>query len=447
MRNLPVRARALLGAVVLAAAGVATWTVARDAHFALPAAIVFGFLFLLAELFPVNFARGGYSVSFVVSIAAVVAVGPGGAAVAAAFGGFALRGTERQRLLARFLFNGSNFALSIALAGRVYTALGGPVGDDLTQSFAGSLLPATVATAVNFLVNTSIVAIMIALADRAREDRPRGALEDMEPSATRIWRTQFAPLAPSSFAYALLGLLLGVLYRLIGPASVLFLLVPLLVARGAFQASVNMQEAYDATVESLITAIEAKDAYTRGHAERVARLTERTAREMGLNREQIRVIRYVALMHDIGKLGVETKVLAKPGKLTPEEYEHMKIHPVRGYEIVREIDFLKEAAETAVRHHHERMDGSGYPDGLAGDQIPLFARIVMVCDAFDSMTSTRVYRMAKNIEEAFAEIHRCEGTQFDSECFAALRRAIEKYGWEPKPEARQEEPHAQALSI
>ncbi|TMK21583.1 MAG: HD domain-containing protein, partial [Actinobacteria bacterium] len=125
--------------------------------------------------------------------------------------------------------------------------------------------------------------------------------------------------------------------------------------------------------------------------------------------------------------------------LTPEEYEHMKQHPVRGYEIVSDIDFLKEAGETAVRHHHERMDGKGYPDGLAGDRIPVIARIVMVCDAFDSMTSTRVYRKAKSIEEAVVELHRCVGTQFDPESLAALEKAIAREGWEAEPEAGEDE--------
>src|SRR5207244_3708320 len=117
----------------------------------------------------------------------------------------------------------------------------------------------------------------------------------------------------------------------------------------------------------------------------------------GLSEERCRAIRYAAIMHDVGKLTVLSSVLQKPGKLTPEEYEHMKIHPLRGVEIVSEIDLLREVI-VAVRHHHERIDGKGYPDGLAGEEIPLLARIVTVSDAFDSMTSTRTYRKAKTVE-------------------------------------------------
>jgi HD-GYP domain-containing protein (c-di-GMP phosphodiesterase class II) len=155
-----------------------------------------------------------------------------------------------------------------------------------------------------------------------------------------------------------------------------------------------------------------------------------TARAYGLNEERCRAIRYSALMHDVGKLGVWNKVLKKPGKLTPEEYEHMKDHPVLGVEIVGEIDLLQEAID-GVRHHHERMDGQGYPDGLKGEDIPLFARLIMVCDAFDSMTSTRTYRVAKTVEEAFVELRRCAGTQFDVASLNALERAVAEHGWTP----------------
>jgi putative nucleotidyltransferase with HDIG domain len=194
-----------------------------------------------------------------------------------------------------------------------------------------------------------------------------------------------------------------------------------------------MQAIFDDTVRALIKAIETKDPYTRGHAERVSRLAEMTARAYGLPEDRCRLIRYAAIMHDVGKLGVDSKVLQKPGKLTPEEYDHMKLHPVRGVEIVGDIDLMQEAVD-GVRHHHERLDGGGYPDGLVGDDIPLVARLIMVADAFDSMTSTRTYRMAKTIEEAFAELQRCAGTQFDPRCLEALERAIARHGWQPEPE-------------
>jgi HD-GYP domain-containing protein (c-di-GMP phosphodiesterase class II) len=141
-------------------------------------------------------------------------------------------------------------------------------------------------------------------------------------------------------------------------------------------------------------------------------------------------------MHDVGKLTVDTRVLQKPGKLTMDEFEHMKVHPIRGSEIVAEIDLLKDMVD-GVRHHHERMDGNGYPDGLSGRDLSLEARMIMVCDAFDSMTSTRSYRKAMPLEAAFAELRRCQGTQFDEHMVDCLEAAVARHGWEPAPEAYQ----------
>jgi HD-GYP domain-containing protein (c-di-GMP phosphodiesterase class II) len=141
------------------------------------------------------------------------------------------------------------------------------------------------------------------------------------------------------------------------------------------------------------------------------------------------------LLHDIGKTKIPIEVLTKPGKLTDEEYEHMKWHPIFGCEVIEEIDFLRDGeAVNAVRHHHERLDGRGYPDNLFGDDVPLTARVVMVADAFDSMTSTRTYRFAKSVDDGLRELRRCAATQFDPLCISALDRAIHKHGWEPTPE-------------
>ena len=442
MQSLPKRLWALIGAVALAAAVLLTWAALTQAPLSpggprvdIGLALGFGFLVFLAEQFPVKLplGEGSISVSFVLMSTVVIIGGPAEVGIAAACGFLTVRGA-RKVPLARHLFNAAELSLASTLAGLTYRAIiGNPAFADVSEMFPRVLLPITGATAVQFLVNTGLVALVVAII--------RGG------KMHNVWRAQFTNLLRGYVAFAVLGVILAALYKEMGPASVFFLLVPLLVARNAFQSAVEMETAYEATVRSLIKAIEAKDPYTKGHAERVAKLSEMTARAYGLSAEECRVIRYIALMHDVGKLGVSTKILAKPGKLTDEEYEHMKQHPIRGYEIVSEIDFLKQAAETAVRHHHERMDGRGYPDGLAGEAIPVIARIVMVCDAFDSMTSTRVYRKAKGIEDAFVELHRCEGTQFDSVALAALEKAIAREGWEAEPEPREEEVTSGAAAI
>jgi HD-GYP domain-containing protein (c-di-GMP phosphodiesterase class II) len=139
------------------------------------------------------------------------------------------------------------------------------------------------------------------------------------------------------------------------------------------------------------------------------------------------------MLHDVGKIGVPTRVLQKTGKLTEEEYAAIQLHPMRGLDMVREIGFLDEAL-AGIMHHHERIDGRGYPMGLAGDEIPEFARVLAVADAFDSMTSTRSYRGARPTDEAIAELKKWSGTQFDPAFVDAFVAAIQRDGWE-RPEA------------
>lgn len=423
--RLPVRARMFIAGVVVSAAGLLTVVALTQRTVDFELALILGLFVFLAGQFPVNLpiGEGAYSVGFVPITTAMILGGPAEAAIAASFAFVTLREARGVPII-RHLFNASELALAATIAGLTYRViLPHPIKVD-DQMFPDVLLPTLAFVLAQFIVNTGLVALVLALV--------RGV------KMRNVWRSQFARLLGGSIAFAVLGVVLASLYLRMGPSSVLFLLVPLLVARNGFQTAVEMEVAYEATVRSMIKAIEAKDPYTKGHAERVSRLSEMTARAYGLSAEQCRVIRYIALMHDVGKLGVSTKILAKPGKLTDEEYEHMKQHPIRGYEIVSEIDFLREAAETAVRHHHERMDGRGYPDGLVGEEIPVIARIVMVCDAFDSMTSTRVYRKAKSIESAVAELNRCVGTQFDPVSLRALEKALATEGWEAEPEEEEE---------
>jgi putative nucleotidyltransferase with HDIG domain len=175
--------------------------------------------------------------------------------------------------------------------------------------------------------------------------------------------------------------------------------------------------------------VETKDFYTRGHSERVSRGATLLARQIGMGAERVEAIRYAGMLHDVGKLGVPTKVLQKTGPLTEEELAAIQLHPMRGLEIVRQIGFLTEALD-GIMHHHERMDGKGYPMGLAGDEIPEFARVIAVADAFDSMTSTRSYRGARSVEEAVAELRKCSSLQFDPVLVDAFIAALGQERWE-----------------
>ncbi|MDQ8045060.1 MAG: HD domain-containing protein [Patulibacter sp.] len=173
------------------------------------------------------------------------------------------------------------------------------------------------------------------------------------------------------------------------------------------------------TLGTLIDVLEAKDAYTAQHARDVVDLSERVARRLGLADRDLRDVHYAAILHDIGKIGVPSDILRKPGKLTDEEFEQIKTHSDIGGRLLERIPFTQSVAPL-VRAIHERFDGGGYPDHLVGEAIPIGARIVGACDAFDAMISDRPYRSGMPPADAVAELHRCAGTQFDPRVVAAL---------------------------
>jgi response regulator RpfG family c-di-GMP phosphodiesterase len=187
---------------------------------------------------------------------------------------------------------------------------------------------------------------------------------------------------------------------------------------GALQ---SLGDAYRTTLSALTAALEARDSETHGHSERVVNFSLRLGQELGLNAEQMRSLEFGSLLHDIGKIGVPDAILRKPAKLTEEEWVRMREHPVHGQKILRGIEFLEGAARV-VGQHHEKWDGTGYPLGLRGAQIDLNARIFAVADAFDAITSDRVYRAGRGYEEALAELDTYSGRQFDPRVVEAFRR-------------------------
>lgn len=174
----------------------------------------------------------------------------------------------------------------------------------------------------------------------------------------------------------------------------------------------RLEKSYVATIKSLALAVEAKDDYTAGHLERTHRYAVALARRVDPVMAENRAVGYGFLLHDVGKVGVPESILGKDGPLTEGEWELMRQHPEIGERIVSPAEFLKPAV-AVIRHHHERWDGKGYPDGLAGEDIPLPARVFTLADTFDAMTTDRPYRKAMPDEAALEEIQRCGGTQFD----------------------------------
>ena len=179
------------------------------------------------------------------------------------------------------------------------------------------------------------------------------------------------------------------------------------------------------TISTVANALDAKDSYSEGHSRRVAAYSAQIAEKLGFSKEDIRNIRIIALLHDIGKIGVPDTVLNKPGRLTDEEFALMKQHAVIGSEILKDIDMITGIA-IGAKSHHERYDGRGYPDGLKGEDIPYIARIIAVADSYDAMTSNRVYRKHLSYEQVMSELEKGEGTQFDPQIARAMEELIKE---------------------
>jgi putative nucleotidyltransferase with HDIG domain len=190
----------------------------------------------------------------------------------------------------------------------------------------------------------------------------------------------------------------------------------------------SLEGAYRSTLKALTAALETRDSETHGHSERVVSYSLRLGREYGLNSDQMKSLEFGSLLHDIGKIGVPDSILRKPAKLTEEEWVRMREHPVHGQQILRGIEFLQGAARV-VAQHHEQWDGSGYPLGLRGEDIDICARIFAVADAFDAITSDRVYRRGKSYEAASQELDDWAGRQFDPKVVEAFHR-VPKEDWE-----------------
>jgi HD superfamily phosphohydrolase YqeK len=299
------------------------------------------------------------------------------------------------------------------------------VGTPGQSSFPGLIGPFAAAAVVHVAVNFMLLHGVFWLTGEPGGASARVGLD------FKLWLTDLG--------YGAFGVLIAALWSVLGPFTPVLVLIPVFVARWAVAQFAAQQRAYEATVSALCQAVETKDFYTRGHSERVSRGAVMIASEIGMRPERVGAIRYAGMLHDVGKLGVPTSVLQKRGSLTDDEYAAVQLHPMRGLDIVREIGFLDEAL-AGIMHHHERIDGRGYPMGLAGDEIPEFARVLGVADAFDAMTSDRSYRGARPVPEAIAELRKWAGKQFDPAFVDAFVAAIERDGWTAPEPVPAEEP-------
>lgn len=358
--------------------------------------------------------RVSITLSSIVVMAAILIVGPAGVVLVELASAY----SDRKLPLIKRAFNVSQAVLCAGAAGLVFERLGGHVGHLVPDDFPDVLGPLLAADLTYCLLNALLISTVIRLSP------------EQVPIASFL-RVVLLPSAATYLAYGLFGLLLAVLWlNGLGVAAALLLLSPLLIAGWVLSQYAAEQEAYEATVRALVQAVETKDFYTRGHNERVSHGSVMIARQLGMGADRVDGVRFAGMLHDLGKIGVPTRLLHKTGRLAEDEFAALKLHPRRGVEMVEEIEFLDEARK-GILHHHERLDGLGYPMGLRGMAIPEFARVIAVVDAFDAMTTVRSYRGARSLEEARHELVRSRGTQLDPGMVDAFLTALDRDGWVP----------------
>jgi putative nucleotidyltransferase with HDIG domain len=363
------------------------------------------------------------SVSEIFAFSCVLLFGPELGAITVTIDALLLS-LRRKHGFAFTIFNVGNLTLSVWSSGVLFFIAAGvaPLAESRAPA-GGLILPLGVLAASYFLVNSGLTASIVATEAR----RP----------PFRVWREHFMPLAPTYAAGASVALLLVVALRQVH-FSVIALILPLifisyLTMRSSFGRLEDskrhvdkLNRMYLSTVETLATAIDAKDEVTHGHIRRVQAAAVGLARELGITDDlSLRAIEAAALLHDTGKIAVPEHILNKPGKLTPAEFEKMKLHAPIGAEILSSIDFPYPVVPI-VRHHHESWDGTGYPDRLSGLDIPIGARILSVVDCFDALTSDRPYRSRMTDEAAIAILMERRGVMYDPAIVDAFVAAHER---------------------
>jgi hypothetical protein len=407
------------------------------------------------------FRSSAISVSFAATIAAYVLYGTG-AALLTQLVCAAVSAVTPPKPARKVLFNAASLVLSGFLASAAYQMAGGSVPPtDLLQTLGA----VAVSGAVYFLATTSLTAGVISLTSRVASTAITsrvGATVSATAGTTflAVWRENYGWMLVNFLATSVNGASLAIAYQALGFFGALTFVLPLGVAWYSFRlyverslevrrrndelqalnerlrtANESLERSTLSVIESLVSALEAKGEATHGHSAATTAWAAATARRMGLSEEDISAIHIGALIHDVGKIGVAPEILRKPTALSTDEWDQMRQHPILGAQILAQVPAL-ESARPIVLAHHERYDGTGYPRGLRGSEIPIAAQIVSVADAFDAMISPRPYRPAFSVENAARELRAGSGTQFNPAVVEAFLATIAGKSDAPVPAPR-----------
>src|SRR5882762_7918752 len=355
----------------------------------------------------ISHARVGSSVVFIPFLASVLLFPPPWPMLIAGTTGLVAHYIIRRKVLVRALFNTAQYMLFVGLGGLGYAGLGGQVAFNAVHlnfaAFAAMVL-------VFFVVNQGTVALAVSWTT--------------DISIREAWTR----IAGDSLLYDLvsssLAIVLAFLFTKLQIVGLAVLVLPLFFVRHMYQMNLQVERVNRELLELMVKAIEARDPYTSGHSVRVSEYARSMARELGLPPKHVDDIATAALLHDVGKIHEDfAPLLRKAGRLTPEERMLMQAHPVRSADLAGTIAEFRGRVQADIRNHHENFDGTGYPDGLAGDQIPIAARIILIADTIDAMTTDRPYRKALSLQKALDEMAKHSGRQFDPRLVALVTKS------------------------
>lgn len=377
--------------------------------------LLFVVLIVVADTAQISLPRGGASIyaSSPIDLAGIVLLGTPAIAFVEAVASLFTEVFVQRRPAIKIAFNVPLLIVTVGLAGLSYHAF----PDEWTALDSPRfLLPLATCGVVYFLVNTVAISMIIGL---------QGGRNPV-----RVWKHNYMWTFVHVVSFVPLSAIIALVYASYGPWSLVLFIAPILLARHSFKLYVERKEAHINTVAALTSAIDANDPFTHGHSYRVSRYALMLGREMSLSDRDLEILEYGALLHDIGKIAIQHDILMKPGKLSDQEFMTLKQHPTVGADIVENLNFLREAA-VLVRYHHEQPNGRGYPEGLKGDEIPIGARVILVADAFDAMTSDRPYRKGLPVEKVVEQFEKFRGEQFDLEIANLMLDLIERGEFRP----------------
>jgi len=436
MRDLPLSARffilSLFGLSV-AAALFSFLPITPDWH-SLFIVAVLAITIATLDLFPVSLysVQKNNIVEITISVAvkmAAVLLLPPPVVVLAVFAGTLLAEAWLQRVWYKLIFNTGMLTINSAVAVIVYASLHNP---NVPLLGSAQNLAALIALGLSDVaINSILVSVAIALATRT--------------SVLYVWAQNCRPVILHDLSMLPIGVFIYILWQY-NPLSIVLAAIPLFVLRYSYQLVSNLRSQTRDALYALARVLDERDQLTSRHSDLVAEHAGLMAQLLGLGPEQVDVITLAAAMHDIGKLGMRNDILFKTGPLTPEERELAKRHPVIGAELLKKFPLFEKGA-VYVRHHHERWDGTGYPDGLRGEAIPLGARILAVADSYQAMIEVRPYREPLTPEAALQQLRDYAGTQFDPSVVAVFLSAKQTDVIEPREEPTAYVPKTTAVTV